>query len=364
MIFKNKCCSHRIALIALSLTLFGGGCLDQIDLPIPEGFQQSIFIDGKVVLGSPSIFTMQIGQLFTFTSDSRGSINARDALLMDSDGNQMVIGQSGTGRYYYEFQDDDPVKIEEGKSYMVRVGLFDGREFESTFEPLLPVPSIGDVSAQKVETTSILPDQTMRIDTFFQYTINTDLQTMGNSEKSFLRWESARVARITDAPISLGQEQQTCYVANRLGVLTNRIFGGPRQNIDQLISHLVYEERIDAFYGEGLYYTVVQESLSEAAYDYWDSVRQVSEEVGDIFGSPPGKIKSNFVNINDASDEAFGFFYATQHDTARLYIEPQSVDNRCPSPNQVNPDGSCRDALCCNCAAVASTVKPSFWTEE
>ena len=354
-----------VQILAILFLMIGSGCLEEIELPIPKGFQQSIFIDAKVVAGNPAVFSMQLGQLFTFTSDSRGSINARDALLTDSDGNEMIIKQTGTGIYYYEFQEDDPVQIEVGKSYQVRVGTFDGRDFESTFEPLLPVPRIENVRVEKIGESQTLPNQTVRIDTIMRYTLDTDLTAPGEAGRSYLRWESDRVARITDTPITLGSESKTCYVSSRLGVLTNRIFDGPRQSSSRLDDHVVLDDPIGPFYAQGLYYTVIQESLSEGAYEYWQSVREVSEEVGDIFGSPPGKIKSNFVNVTNPEDEVFGYFYATQQDTARIFVLPQSVASRCPSPNMVNPDGSCRDRLCCDCTSVenSSALRPSFWIE-
>ncbi len=350
----------------LSVMFFS--CLDQIELEIPKGFKESVVIDGKIVLGEPSVFILQVGQLFSFTSDSRGRINAKDAILTDEDGNQMAISQRGTGLYYYEFKPDDPVKILPGKSYKLNIGTFDGREFESTFEPITPVPIIEEIRAEKIEKSVFVDDATTRTDTFIRYSIDTDLHADGSSEKSYLRWEVMRVAKITDAPLTSDITPKLCYVSSNLDVLDNKIFDGPGQTSNRLDNHILVDEDIGPFYGEGLYLTVVQESLSESAFRYWESVKLVSEQEGDLFGSPPGKIKSNFRNLNDEEDEAFGFFYLTRHDTARIFISPEFAGNppvRCQPPTPQNDDGSCADPLCCDCLIQenSTTTKPHYWVE-
>ncbi len=361
---KNKYLGYFFSLILIVFS----GCLEPIELDIPKGFQESLIIEGKIVKGEPSTFELYVSQLFNFTPESGGRINARDAIIMDEDGNEMEIDPVGQGVYFYEFTEEDPIKIEFGQSYKVQIGTFDGRVFESTFEPLLPGPEIANLRFEKIEKESLLPDQSIRIDSFIQFRIDTDLSAPGMTEKSYLKWDLQRVYQVTDFPIPADRDRRVCYISENVDVTNIRIFNGPGQAGDRLNNFELVDERLSRKFGEGYYFIVVQESLSEAAYNYWDNNKKVVEREGDIFADPAGKVKSNFVNLTDPNEEAFGYFYATFQDTVRAYISPEFAGNQpspCPSPGQVNEVGMCIDNLCCNCASLPNsvTVKPYFWID-
>ena len=94
-------------------------------------------------------------------------------------------------------------------------------------------------------------------------------------------------------------------------------------------------------------------------------MKNVTARKDNIYTDPPGKIKSNFIHQN-GDEEAYGFFYLTDHKIARVYISPEAAGfpaTRCPSEGLVNPDGSCGDQLCCNCLTEdnSTTRKPDYW---
>ena len=190
----------------------------------------------------------------------------------------------------------------------------------------------------------------------------------GNPERSYLRWELSRVFKVTDSPIDRDIQQGVCYVTGSLAVPNVQIFNGPNQTKTELIDFPIHDLPIDLNreLGEGYYFTAVQETISPTTHDYWSNVKEVIEREGDIFAAPAGKVITNFKNINDPSEEVFGYFYAATQDTARFFITPEFAGNqpsRCPSEGLVNPDGSCGDALCCDCETVenSSEQKPHFW---
>ena len=348
-----------------------GGCLDQIELDIPKGFRESVIIEGRIVKANPSIFELKVRLLFSFTQESRARINTKDAILTDESGNQMIIKPRGQGLYIYQFKDDDPIKITEGKSYKVSLQTFDGRTFESELEPLSQPTKVESLKVKKIEKELVfIPDQSIILDTIMRYSLDTKLVPPGSDERIFLRWQVQQIAKVTDSPID-GSPSQVCYVTNALDVITTKIFNGPAQKADRLDDYVILDAPITTYYGEGLYLEVIQESLSETAYEYWKSIKDTYEREGNIFVDPPGKLKSNFVNIEDPNDETFGFFYVTQQDTARVYVSPALAGfpkTRCPSPRLICPDGiRCCDPLCCDCETalneITTLVKPHYWID-
>ncbi|WP_235296899.1 DUF4249 family protein [Portibacter marinus] len=343
------------------------GCLDPIELEIPEGQGNAIVINAKIVEGNPSTFELNLSQIFSFTQDTRGRIIAKQVIIYDEAGNELEVKPTGDGIYEYIFSENDPISIEVGKSYKLSLEMFDGRLFESNFEPLLPVPEIENIHYEIYDKTFVLPDQSERTRTTISYSIDTPLEIPGQEERSNLKWEFQRVYKVTDSPIVFGQQQKVCYVSGNAGVFDINIYGGGTTTRTQLDNYFVYEEFLDRTYGEGLYFTVVQESLSKGAFEYWQKISNVLERKDNIYADPPGRVQSNYTHVNGSQD-AYGYFYVTTQDTSRIYVDPELsgvTETRCPSEGLVNMDGSCGDPLCCDCASVdnSTTLKPAFWIQ-
>lgn len=364
-ITKSNINIKHITGLVLGIALVLSSCLDPIDLAIPEGSEDAIVINSKITMGTPSTFKLEMSRLFNFTVESRGNIIARNVIISDEEGNELEVKPNSDSGYYYEFDENDPVKIEIGKKYKILVQTFDGRTFESTYEQLHHVPKIKNVSYRLYDKVLTLPDQSQRVVPYIAYDVSTDLTHPAEQDKSQIRWELEKVYRVTDSPIN-GSPSKVCYLTSRAGVFNVLVYDGQADSKTELADEFLYEEAISPLYAEGSYFVIIQESLSKNAMDYWRNVKSVTERKEDIYADPPGKVASNFTHIN-GEEEAYGFFYVTVQDTARIYINPEElgeVDRRCPSEDLVNMDGSCGDQLCCNCLSEdnSTLTKPSFWT--
>ena len=343
-------------LVMLSLFFFSG-CIEQIDLEIPKGFEDTIVIQGKLIKGTPSVFSMTVSRLFDFTIEGRSRISVQNVTLFDEEGKQVEIKARGTGLYYKEFQENDPdFSVEFGKSYKIQVTALDGRSFESSFEPLWAVPPIKNVRVNKVLEQIIFNGEEIEMDTLIRFTLDSDLQAVGNPEKSYLRWDVERNFRLTDS------EDKVCYVQENAGVTDLPLFNGPNQTANLIENINIFDEGIDFQYAEGSYITIIQESLSETAFEYWAAIKELNERGRSVFAEPAGKLRSNFQDLTGRGLEAFGYFYATNQDTVRTYISPEFAGNPktfCPPP----PDITrliCNDCLL---AGDATTEKPYFWVD-
>ena len=109
--------------------------------------------------------------------------------------------------------------------------------------------------------------------------------------------------------------------------------------------------------------------MSEGAYNYWNQISQVIDRDGNMFEPPAGRILSNFRNVEDNSqaENAYGYFFATQIDTSRLYVAPEDVGAPtayCPWPvAQISSPGSCPRFPCCDCLLEngSQLSKPTYW---
>jgi len=362
----NKFFKTSLLLSLLSLI----GCLDPIELKIPEGFDETLVIQGALTKGSPSSIELTVTRLFDFTVESLTRVNVSEVILSDGEGNSVEIDRVGTGLYRTIFDESHPIEIEFNKSYKIDLRTFDGRSYASSLEPLLPVPKVDSLSIQGVEKEIVFADgETTRVDSLVRLAVHTPLEVAGSEERIGLKWDLRRVYRVTDTPIEVGVESKTCYLTEDIDITSVKVFDASDLRVNRLEDYEVFDQAFNFTMGEGLYFELIQSSLSPTAFEYFDQVGQLLDREGNMFEAPAGKLVTNFVNTEDASEEVFGYFYATTTDTARVYVSPEFANSPrsfCPPPSGlVRMDGSCAAPTCCDCLSFenSTTIRPSFWVE-
>ena len=353
-----------IIVVAVSLT----GCLEQIDLEIPKGFEETIVIQGQLVRGeNDAVVDIVVTRLFDFTPESLVErVNVKAVNIVDDQGQSLPLEVVETGVYRLVLNDQTPIRVEEGKAFQINVSTFDGRTFESTFETVPAVVRPLKIASRVTEKSFVENETEEKVDSFIEFSLSTNLLAEGTTEPSFLHWKIFRSYEITDSPLLSIDPVKTCYVTETADITDVKLFDGNSVPNAILDDYTVYESKVDHRLSQGYYIQVIQESISNGAFNYLDQVRQSIDRDGSIFQSPAGKLSTNFVNVEDPADEVFGYFYATSQDTIRLFIDPAtagSPSRLCPPNVPPPPGGGCPILVCCDCLSVenSSTQKPSFW---
>lgn len=358
----------RLGVVVLLLGV-AWSCLDEIELGVPKGTEETIVIQGQVVKGNPSRISVTVSRLFDFTASSVQLVNVRTVLLRDDLGNQLDIPSTDLGIYEMRLSANDArFQIEEGKSYQLVVSTFDGRTYASTFESMEPLIKADSISVKKIAKEVPDGNDGFIERDFFQYDIYTGLGKFETQEQPYLRWVLERTYRLTDGSAFIQAEPKTCYITQRVNVANIPLMDPGSITADRLDGVTVLEDLVNFFYAEGHYLNVYQQTVSEEVFRYWDNIRNVIERSGNMFEPPAGKITSNFENIDDPNDEAFGYFFVAQQDTVRIYVSPElagSPGRLCPPPNEMSQSGECPSGVCCDCLTeeVSTLRKPPFWVE-
>lgn len=71
---------------------------------------------------------------------------------------------------------------------------------------------------------------------------------------------------------------------------------------------------------------VKQYSISKNEYEFWNQLKQSTEDVGDIFGKQPFSVSSNLRNINDSKEPVLGYFKVAGVSSQRIYINREEVE--------------------------------------
>lgn len=367
---------ERFSLIAfLALGLFAvSGCLDEIDFAKADKIDDSIAIQGKIVKGSPSFVNVTVRSVFNFQEAAR-FLNVRSVIIEDDAGNTLELDSRADGIFFLEIPDNHPTfKVDFGRSYKINVFTFDNRNYTSSLEELLPAPRPEELKVARTEIQTVdVNGSTITFDQLTYY-VNTELKAAGSSENSRLLFELISTYQFTDSPESYGARacrptqieefNKTCYITS--SPVTNYItLNGRDLSVERVDNFELLSTGLTPIYAEGFYMTILQQSLTQTAFDYWSQVGNVVDRTGDLFQAPAGRVITNLVNTEDEKEGVFGYFYATEESLQRVFVSPALAGNPnlpCPSPPT---EGGQAPNDCCNCSTAgnSSTEKPVWWVD-
>lgn len=359
--------SITLILIGLLFTT----CRDTINFEIPETIKDAVFIEGKLTKGTPSTVFVKIGQVFNFSATPSRFL-AEFVHIIDESGQELALTSQEQGIFKLNIPSDHPTfKIDYGHAYKIRLQLKNQEIYESTYDTLYQVPEMLDLKLGTLSKNIKLPDGMRQTQEILSLLVSSPL-TSPNNTRPHLLWELESVFKQSDTPEGnyvrrgpcglIEAEPKTCYLSinpvdNYISLNTKLISG------DNLVDFTVYEaENTNTFvFSEGHYMTLHQQSISDAALEYWSQVNQLTNRNGSIFEAPSGKIITNFSNVANDKAEVFGYFFATDSNFRRIYISPEKAGN----PRSHCPPVRDHSVLCDNCLCWqnSSREKPEWWEE-
>lgn len=339
--------SYSLKNLSFSLLLLSFfSCVDEIDLVLEKDRLKAIAINGEIIKGEPSTISVLVKPIFTFTGDSR-AITPVDEVSLQNEKGQKYIVEDRVAVGQYQQVIDPSFEITYDQRYRLVVQLSDGRIYESDFVKVLPSVPIHTLDFEIVQQDKFNPI-TSRLEArdFVQYNISTPLIYPPNAEKAFLHWKALKTTRYQTSGSGI------CYTTQAVDVNYIGLFNGNSLSNDTLINFQLVNDFIDESFSDTYYLSVLQETLSEVAYQYWNQVNLSINRTGNMFEPVAGLVSTNIRNATGVKDEVQGFFYATEQDTLHLRICPRDIGLSRSSQ-------TCGDFnMPCPCP---STTPPSFW---
>lgn len=328
--------------------IIGFGCKDTIDLSPQKNQLEGIAIQGKLIKGSPSITYVNVERVFTYSGESRQTLPISSVSIFDETGNEFLLTRNKTVSDFigYIEPNQSNFKVDYYQNYACRVVLMDGAIYESSFEMLLPVPQIENLEFEVVEKDIKNNIGDYEAAKFARFRVNTPIKIDTDAQKSNLRWIIFRTYRLG---LSANLNNSNCVFTDGADFSHIDVAKGSRIEGDFLKRYNFYDEYITQNFGRTYYLTVQQESLTDGAFNYWNELKNLTQRVGTQFEPTPGVINSNFRNINNPSEEVYGYFYATSRDIKRIRI--------CPNELGFQPEIAFAPDFC------PSGRIPSFWED-
>lgn len=353
--------NHRLFNKAIPLTMLSVlfSCVEPIDFNPKSDVISNLTVSGKLVYSNPSIVTVTVSRVLDYNPTPTDGVDLKAVYLFDEQGNEVEVTETGIGKYALTIPANHPgIRITPGKSYGIRLVSNGGKQYVSSLEEVRSVP-LPNVLTYEPSTRRVLDASGYFFSVpYINFYLDTDILIPNSGKPAFLHWQIEQTSRFRDA------ENHLCFRTQSINDNDIRILNGYEYTTDQA-SIPIYESSLYSSYAHGSYIHVIQESISAEAYEYWKSVQTILRRSGNMFEIPAGKIRSNIKNVDDPKEDVFGFFYATETDTIRVYVDPSKFSPISPYCVSSGQNGGTCISYCCDCTndPASTTTKPYYWIE-
>jgi len=344
-----------------SFILFMYGCVDTIDIKLPDNVGGRLVIEGSVERGPDAyLFRASVRRTAQDIRDIVLKLEQADISLIMNDEEVLFLENNEPLTVNIDSFHTQYGAQPSSAQFRIRAVLEDGRIFESTNQQVLSPSRFSSLDIKMNERLIVNSAGILVEEEFLELLVNTALENDQAEKLSFV-WEVSGVYKFeevawTDDPAFF---PATCYVnvpapPNEVNVLLATDIGG-----EVLEKHKIAETVVDFRFVSGYYYSVLQKTVDVNAGRYWEQVAANIGREGTLFDPPAGRIETNIRNIEDEQDEVLGYFYAAGIDTVRYLTTPGETGNQ-RHPCSLDPTLD----FCCDCIANifnSSLSKPSYW---
>ncbi len=303
----------KYTLLLLFMVLYG--CRDAFDFDYPDVLAPVVVIDGYVT-DSGKAHVVQVS--YSTTINNRGQVETEfvtdaDVRIVDDQGSFTVLNHRQSGRYFTAPE----YAVREGVNYQLVVTLSNGEVYESAMKTLpAPSPAVADLSF-KGDTQDVLSNN--RVLQQEGALIEATIQKDGN--RHFYQWVIGQyfVIQSDAAP----DELKFCYIRDfdepQVVLLQDNPAQGGVTEYTYPIEFIPRSARMKVDFGvEGVLLT-----LTEEDFQFWDAVRQQSENSGSLFDAAPHSIEGNITGRN--GQRALGYFGVYRESLDRVFFTEQEL---------------------------------------
>jgi hypothetical protein len=382
---------HRSSyvLIYLVLMLIVSSCIKPFYPEIESQDANKLVISGQVT-DDGEIQTVNISITSPIGEPEYLPVSGCTVMILDNSGNEFLMTDTGDGNYQTIV---DLSYLLPGASFQLQVTTAAGDRIESSFDTLSACPEVDSVYYMIENIEGSVAGEFTRGIQFY-----TNLN--GTSESSrYFRWDVVETWEYhAEYPLEWyydgmvhhvwppdysrmvcwsTQKIPNIYTLTTRNLVENRYEKYPLHYVDNLSSRLMY----------GYSLLIRQNSLSEAAYVYWDKLRINSEQEGGLYQTQPLAIRGNMQNLSNPGQDVLGFFGASSVKSKRIFVLPVpelplDFSNMCNLAalrlglREITPDNYPGYLLgnaegyslvqlseeCVNCLSLGgSNIKPDFW---
>ena len=251
-------------------------------------------------------------------ADADGTIlweSGAQVFVESSGGQRYRLPETGTGQYQTLLQ------IDPSDNYRLYVQTIDGKEYQSSFEPVMRTPQIDSIHWKQDGDLYIYADTHDETDQvkYFRWEYK-EVWEYRTPYESYHYWNGSGVVyRDLDSLVS------RCWDSTLSSQVIIATSDGTQGNLvrDKQITKILYPDRkLSAFYN----IQVKQYGLTKGAYTYWDEIRKNGTQIGGVFDPLPSQLSTNLTCISNPEETVIGYFSIATVTKASRYISNTELD--------------------------------------
>jgi len=327
-------------------------CIDQIEFDTQD-HDELVVVDG--------LFTNKLEQQviklsYSINLNSQVNVPLTGAMVQVLNDAEEVIDfvEVEAGRYTAYSQ------AQNGQSYKLRGLLPDGRNISTNFQTVPDSFPISNVSVIDTLVTFVNESGRTVRSRSLEFYANSQVDSL--LQNRYLRFSSETAYQVTETVCSPFHTTKTCYFYNDQKPLNINLIEVPASEIEIGFSSLVYRRDIDYTIAEIFGLNLSLYSYNAEQYQYWQNLKQIFDQSGNITDALPARIKGNII-ADDGSEVIGQFAVVGKSNKVKLIRSSDfrtAVFPYCGFPgNRPRP----LPDECCNCLLFndAKVLRPSYW---
>ncbi|MGN6195170.1 MAG: DUF4249 domain-containing protein [Ginsengibacter sp.] len=368
--------------LIFSFATFLQECKSPYFPPIPPKQTNYLVVEGYITSDSPTVIKLSRTHVVSQydTAHIIPEINAT-VVVGDDQGNSYPLREDTAGVYVM-----DPVFLPASFKYRLHIFTSNHKEYQSAFVPFETSPPITGT------------DWSLKYDGVQMYVSTKD----ESNESHYYRW----VYRETweyHTPYTSGFEYDPvsnqvfprihpahiCWVTGNSSTIVLGSSAARKDNIlhNNLVFFPEHDERLSVLYST----LITQYQLDSAAYNFWKTMQNNTENIGTLFDAQPHELTGNIRCLTDTAEKVIGYIGAGNTSEYRGFIDNRSLPPTWNRPTDCTimwiPDVPDTVAFylsvgyiplyevymnnlkgydvtykeCGDCTFKGTTVKPAFW---
>jgi len=187
----------------------------------------------------------------------------------------------------------------------------------------------------------------------------------------YLRWavDEAYFWDLTFFPNPFNTPPPPCIVfglpdPERIPLINGDLLNRPGGKSTQIVA----KRLVDQSFLSRHFFNVRQLSISKDAFEYWRRVRELVNNTGSVFDSPPAQIRGNIYNVNNPDEVILGYFEVAKAKVSRIYTTfadvPFFLEKVCEYDPNRRRDQYLPTCLSCNLFPNSQQEYPEWWFDD
>lgn len=297
-------------------------CIEPYE-PVLEESQEVMVISGMIT-DQPGRQILTISRSAPYRNPGFHPVENCVVALTDQEGNMLHYTDEGQGIYSVDVPE---TSLETGDAVSIHVITPDMREYRSSYDTILPCPELDSIyyEIQTKETSN--PEKILRGIQFYadmSGALSDSRNIIWRIQETWEYWAALFGTHIWRGFGLPSEEYRSnpifkCWKSYPL----NQFYTGTTRNLSSNELHRVAlnyvsdrSDRLSVTYS----LLVQQQSLSRAAFDYWQRIQEQLAESGGLWETQPSTVPGNLYSVFDPEEVVLGFFYASQVKAKRVFV--------------------------------------------